>query len=120
MNDISPKLQNQINQYQQLQQQIQVIASQRYQLEAQLKELTRAIEELNRLEPDAPIYKNVGSLMLRVKDRESVVKELTEQKETLDIRVKTVERQEKHLRERYQSIQDELSRELGQKKDEAN
>jgi prefoldin beta subunit len=58
--------------------------------------------------------------MIRVKDRETVIRELSEQKETLDIRVKTVERQEKHLRERYQSLQDELSRELGQKKDESN
>ena len=120
MNDISPKLQNQINQYQQMQQQIQVIASQRYQLEAQLKELTRALEELNKLDADSSIYKNIGSLMIRVKDRETVIRELSEQKETLDIRVKTVERQEKHLREQYQSLQDELSRELGQKKDESN
>ncbi len=120
MNDISPKLQNQINQYQQLQQQIQVLASQRYQLEAQLKEVVRAEDELKDLQPDAPIYKNLGSLMVRAKDRESIVKELSEQKETLDIRVKTVERQEKHLRERYQSLQEELNRELGPKKDEGN
>lgn len=120
MNDLSPKLQNQIAQYQQLQQQIQVLASQRYQLEAQVKEVARAIDELNAMEPDAVIYRNVGSLMIRAKDRESVLKDLTEQKETLEIRAKSVEKQEKHLRERYQSLQEELSKELGpmQKKEE--
>lgn len=119
MNDMSPKLQSQITQYQQLQQQIQVLSSQRYQLEAQSKEVGRAIEELNGMQADAAIYKNVGSLMIRAKDREIVLKELTEQKETLDVRVKSLEKQEKHLRERYQSLQEELSRVLGPKKDEA-
>ena len=120
MNDISPKLQNQINQYQQLQQQIQVLSSQRYQLEVQLKEVTKAEEELRNLQPGAPVYKNIGSIMIRAKDNESVAKELSEQRETLDVRVKSIERQEKHLRERYQSLQDELSRALGPKKDEGN
>lgn len=119
MNDISPKLQNQITQYQQLQQQIQVLSSQRYQLEAQSREVAKAIEELNGLQPDAAIYKNVGSLMIKAKDRESVLKDLSEQKETLDIRVKSIEKQEKHLRDRYQSLQEELSKVLGPKKDEA-
>ncbi len=118
MNDMSPKLQSQISQYQQLQQQIQVLSSQRYQLEAQSKEVSKAVEELNGLQPDAAIYKNVGSLMIRAKDRDTILKDLTEQKETLDVRVKSLEKQEKHLRERYQSLQDELSRVLGQKKDE--
>lgn len=118
MNDLSPKLQNQLSQYQQLQQQIQVLSSQRYQLEAQAREVSKAIEEVNGMQPDASIYKNVGSLMIRAKDRESVLKDLSEQKETLEIRVKSVEKQEKHLRERYQSLQDELSRALGPKKDE--
>ncbi len=113
MNDISPKLQNQISQYQQIQQQIQVLSSQRYQLEAQSREVSKALEELNGLQQDAVIYKNVGSLMIKAKDRETVLKDLTEQKETLDIRVKSIEKQEKHLRERYQSLQEELSKVLG-------
>ncbi|MEM3851781.1 MAG: prefoldin subunit beta [Methanomassiliicoccales archaeon] len=119
MNDISPKLQSQLNQYQQLQQQIQVISSQRFQFEAQSKEVTRAIEELQSLPEDAVIYKNIGSLLIKSGNRESVLKELNEQKETLDVRVKTLERQEKHLRERYQSLQEELSKELGSREGNA-
>lgn len=117
MNDISPKLQNQLAQYQQLQQQIQVLSSQRYQFEAQSKEVARAIEELNSLPEDAVIYKNIGSLLIRSGTRESVLKDLNEQKETLEVRMKTVERQEKFLRERYQALQDELSKELGEQKE---
>jgi prefoldin beta subunit len=113
MNDISPKLQNQIAQYQQLQQQIQVLSSQRYQFEAQSKEVARAIEELNALPEDAVIYKNIGSLLIRSGNKASVLKDLTEQKETLEVRMKALEKQEKFLRERYQALQEELSRELG-------
>ena len=79
MNDMSPKLQNQLSQYQQLQQQIQVLSSQRYQLEAQSREVAKAIEELNGMQADAAIYKNVGALMIKAKDRESGLKVVTEE-----------------------------------------
>ena len=46
MNSISPQLQNQINQYQQLQQQLQNVTTQRMQMESQLKELKHTSEEL--------------------------------------------------------------------------
>jgi prefoldin beta subunit len=113
MNEISPKLQNQIAQFQQLQQQLQTVLSQKMQMEAQLRETENTLEELVNVTDDAPIYKNVGSLLIKANDKESVVKEIEENKETLEIRVKTLNRQEKQMRERYQSLQDQLQKALG-------
>ena len=45
MNDISQEMQGKIMQFQQLQQQIQVIAQQKYQIEMQVTELEKTIEE---------------------------------------------------------------------------
>jgi len=113
MNEMSPKLQNQIAQLQQLQQQLQAILSQKFQIEAQLRETERTMEELEKTPDDHTIYKNVGSLLIKVKDKETIKGELQEEKETLEVRVKTLDRQEKQLRERYQGLQEQLSKALG-------
>jgi prefoldin beta subunit len=108
--EISPQLQNKLAQFQHMQQQIQVISSQKFQLEAQLRDTERAMAELEKTSKDTPIYKSVGSLMVRAEDKESVEKELSEKKETIDIRIKALDRQEKSLIEKYQALQQELSK----------
>ncbi|MEM2943346.1 MAG: prefoldin subunit beta [Methanomassiliicoccales archaeon] len=119
MDELSPKLQNQIAQFQQLQQQLQAILTQKFQMEAQLREIDRTLEELAKITDDVPIYRSVGSLLIKARDKESVVHEIQEDKETLEIRVKTLDRQEKALRERYQALQDQISKALGAKQESA-
>ncbi len=106
---LSPQLQNKLAQFQQMQQQIQVISSQKFQLEAQLRDTERAISELEKISDDAPIYKNIGSLLIRAEDKSSIEKELSEKKETMDIRIKALDRQEKQIMQKYQNLQKELS-----------
>lgn len=113
MNEISPKLQNQIAQFQQLQQQLQAIMTQKFQMEAQLREVEKTLEELGKVEDETPIYKNVGALLIKAADKESVVQEMEDDKETLEVRVKTLNRQEKQMRERYQALQEQLQKALG-------
>jgi prefoldin beta subunit len=112
MNDLSPKVQNQIAQFQQLQQQLQAVLNQKYQMDAQVKEMQRTTEELGKAPEDVVIYKSVGSLMIKAENKESVLKEIEEDKETMEIRVKTLERQEKSLKDRYQVLQDQLNKAL--------
>lgn len=114
MNEISPKLQNQIAQFQQLQQQLQSVLSQKFRMEAQLREVQMTVDELNKSAEDVVIYRNVGSLLIKASDKAAVLKEVEEDKETLEIRVKTLERQEKAMRDKYNSMQDSLSKALGQ------
>jgi prefoldin beta subunit len=116
--EISPQLQNKIAQFQQMQQQIQMLSSQKFQLEAQLRDTERAIEELAKAPAEAPIFKSVGSLMVRAENKESIEKELAEKKETIDIRIKALDRQEKHMMEKFQSLQQELSAALSAGKQE--
>ena len=114
MNEISPKLQNQIAQFQQLQQQLQSVLSQKFRMEAQLRETQMTIEELNKSAEDVAIYRNVGSLLIKASDKASVLKDVEDDKETLEIRIKTLDRQEKALRDKYNTMQDQLSKALGQ------
>ena len=112
MDNIPPKVQNQIAQFQQLTQQIQMVATQRIQLEAQVKELEKTVAELEKVTDDSAVFKNVGSLLIQVKDRAALITELKEQKETAEVRVKTLERQDKHLRERHQNLQQQITQAL--------
>ena len=114
MNEISPKLQNQIAQFQQVQQQLQSVLSQKFRMEAQLRETQMTIDELNKAAEDVAIYRNVGSLLIRASDKTSVLKDVEDDKETLEIRIKTLDRQEKALRDKYNTMQDQLSKALGQ------
>jgi len=116
MNDISQEMQGKIMQFQQIQQQIQVIAQQKYQIDVQVTEIEKTIEELSKLKKGAEIYKSVGSILMKCDDKEGLVKELEEKKETLDIRVKTLGNQEKTLREMHQNLQKELTEALQKEK----
>ena len=113
MKEISPQLQNQIQQYQQLQQQLQVLGTQRLQLEAKLREVEGTLEELGKLPEKAPVYKSIGVLLVKADDREALKKELQEHQETLTIRVKSIQKQEKALGERFEDLQQKIQTALG-------
>jgi len=111
--ELSPQLQNQIAQYQQLQNQLQVLASQRVQLEAKLREIEGTLEELTKVADGTPVYKSIGMLLVRQDDREALKKELEEHKETLTIRVKSLQKQEKALSQRYEDLAGKIQSALG-------
>lgn len=112
MDDLSPKVQNQIAQFQQLQQQLQSVLNQKFQMDAQVREMQRTVEELNKAPQEVVIYRSIGSLLIKAESKETVLKEIEEDKETMEIRVKTLERQEKSLKDRYQMLQDQLNKAL--------
>ena len=112
MNKMRPPLQNQIAQFQQLQQQLQSVSTQKLQMNAQIKEIERTIAELDKSTGD--VYRNVGSLLIKVDDKEAVKAELEESKETLEVRVKSVERPETGLREKYDALQETINKAMGQ------
>jgi prefoldin beta subunit len=113
LKELSPQLQNQIAQFEQLRQQLQVISLQRQQLEVQLREVEGTLEELGKVASETPLYKSIGNLLVRVEDREAVRKELLERQETLGIRVKTLQKQEKSFGERYEELSQKIQAALG-------
>ena len=106
------KLQNDIKQFQRLQQELTQAAQQRLQMDLKLRETVHTLEELKLVSDDAAVYRPIGGLLVRAKGRKEVEDLLTEEKETLEVRVKALERQENHLKERYGQMQQELSEAL--------
>lgn len=111
MEKLSPQLRHQLAQFQQVQQQAQVLLSQRQQLELLLRETERALEELSKLSEDAVVYKSVGTLLVR-SEKAKMQKDLAEQKEMFDLRVKTVERQEERAVQRLREMRDKIDEAL--------
>ncbi len=106
------KLQNDLKQFQRLQQELGAVQQQRMQLDLRLREITHTLEELKTVPDEATVYRPIGSLLVKAKSRDEVSGLLTEEKETLEVRQKAVERQENHLKERYTTMQQDLSQQL--------
>ena len=106
---IPAKIQNDLKQFQRLQQELSTVAQQRLQLDLKHREVAHTLEELKTVGEDATIYRPIGGLMIRAKGRKEVEDLLTEEKETLEVRLKAIERQENHLKERYGTMQKEIS-----------
>ncbi len=106
------KLQNDIRQFQRLQQELGAVQQQRMQVDLKLREVTHTLEELKTLPEEVVVYRPIGGLLVRAKNRKEVEDLLTEDKETTEVRLKAVERQENHLKERYTSMQQDLSQAL--------
>jgi prefoldin beta subunit len=103
------KLQNDLKQFQRLQQELGNAQQARLQVDLKLREVTHTLEELKAIGDDAVLYRPIGGLLVRAKNKKEVDDLLTEEKETLEVRVKAMERQETHLKERYATMQQELT-----------
>ncbi|MDD3407290.1 MAG: prefoldin subunit beta [Methanomicrobium sp.] len=107
MNNIPPKVQNQLAMLQQVQQQLQTILQQKASFEMAAKEAKKAQEELSNVKDDAGVYVTIGTVMMQ-KDKESVSSDLTDKIETLELRVKSLEKQEKALQTKFEQLQQQI------------
>jgi len=87
------------------------IVARRQQWEAELREVESAINELNKVSEDTPVYKSVGMLLIRT-DKSSALADLTDKKETIDLRIKTLQRQEGLLKKQLDDLKKRVSDEL--------
>ena len=112
MNEIPPQVQNQLAQLQQVQQQAQALMQQKSQVEMILHETERALEEIKKADESAVIYKAAGELLIKAK-KDEVEKDLEEKKDSLEIRMKSLARQEERIQAKFQQLQDQIKQALG-------
>jgi len=87
-----------------LEQNLQQINMQRQQFSSQLFEVEGALKEL---ESSEVAYKIVGGVMFGAKKAE-LKSDLESKKELFELRVKTLEKQELQLREKFKKLEEEL------------
>ena len=76
---------------------------------SRLMENENALKEINETKKQA--YKIIGSIMIAA-EKEELKKDLDSEKEILDLRIKSIEKQENRLKERTQELQKEIMKEL--------
>lgn len=105
MAELSKETEEKIGQLQLFEQSLQNILVQKQQFQSQLMEIESALKEL---ETTKEAYKIVGNIMVASK-KEDLKKDLDSKKETVSLRIKTMEKQENHIREKAKKIQQEVS-----------
>jgi prefoldin beta subunit len=105
---MSQQLKDQLSRFQQMQTQLQMLQQQRYQVESQLKEVEEALEELAKTSEKSQIYKSVGSVLIKAKNKKDVIQELESTKESLDLRKNTINKQEGRTREKLTELQSKV------------
>lgn len=112
--ELPPQIQHQLAQLQQIQQQAQAIIGQKTKMEIMLREIEQAQEELEKLEKDATVYKGIGQLLIK-SEKTAIKEELAERKDAMSVRLKTLEKQEQKIQEKFQQLQNQLRAVLAQK-----
>lgn len=110
--EIPTDIQQELAQFQQLQEQFQLFSTQRAQMEMQLRETGSTLDKLTGLDDATSLYQNVGSVLIKVIDRKKLMDELGERKETLSRRIGSMKQQEERLKERLESMGNELNEKL--------
>jgi len=109
---MSQQITDQINRLQQMRMQLQMIMQQRQQVEIRLKETEDALEELEKTDAKTPIYKSVGAVLIKTKGKSEITKELKSNKESLDLRKTTLEKQEGRTKEKLNELQSKVQNAL--------
>ncbi|HLC64564.1 MAG TPA: prefoldin subunit beta [Candidatus Nanoarchaeia archaeon] len=97
-----------ISQLQLVEQSVQALSIQKQQLQAQLQEVESALEELAKTEK---AYRIIGNIMV-ASSKDEIIKDLESRKETAELRIKSIERQENQLKEKAESMRTEIMEEL--------
>ncbi len=100
-------LREQLARYDQTQQNLQAVMAQKQQVELELGETEKALEELNKASDSEAVHKFAGNLLVRAK-KEDVVKELNEKKELANTRKMVLAKQESWFRESLKDLQTKI------------
>lgn len=111
MADVPKETEESINQLQLLEQSLQTFLVQKQQFQTQLVEVESALKEL---ETSKESYKIVGNIMVQA-DKGDLKKELESKKEMLNIRIKTLEKQENQIKEKSTKLQSEVVEKMKEK-----
>ncbi len=110
MNEKIPKdIEEKISQLQLLEQTMQNILIQKQQSQLQHAEIENALKELESVKEQP--FKIIGNIMIKT-EKAQLVSELQEKKEVLELRIKTLDKQEKTTKQKAGDVQEEVLKHL--------
>ena len=108
MSEVKKDVQEKINKLSMMEQSLHSFLAQKQAFQSQLVELESALDELKKTDK---AYRIVGNVMVSA-DKVSLSKDLEQKKEILDLRIKSLEKQEGKMREKTSELQSEVMKEI--------
>ena len=87
---------------QSLARELQLIRNQIQTVSSQVSEYSITLEALSTQDPNRPVFRSLGNLLLEVGDRETLESEISDAKEALDEHLVRLIDREENLREQYE------------------
>jgi len=106
--ELPPWLKEQLSRLQQLQQNLQAIMMQKQQVEVEVVETDRALEELNKIDAEGMVFKSAGTLLIKSK-KENLIKELGEKKELSNTRLMVLTKQETRVKDNLKEVENKIN-----------
>ena len=102
--NISPQLQEQLAKFEQLRKTLETIPIQKQQIDLQIFEIEKALEELNKINENTTVYKSAGTIMIKA-NKDSLIKELTEAKDLGNSQLILLKKQETRVIENIKELE---------------
>ena len=115
--EIDKETQNKIQEMQITEQNLQIILMQKQAFQAEINEVEAALEEVK--SSGEEIYRVVGQIMIKSKKNE-ITKELENKKNLLDLRMKSVNKQEELLEKKFAEIKNEVEKSMKKRKEKTS
>lgn len=104
--DISKEAEKTIEELHMLEQHLQRFLAQKQMIQVELEEINNALSEIEKTKDD--VYKILSGVMLKT-DRNSLKRELDEKKKLFELRINSIEKQEKILEEKVNKLRDKIT-----------
>jgi len=110
MSEITPEnVQEKLNLFQQIQQQVQNLSQQVSQIDISIGETERTLEEIKDVGDKATLYRAIGSVMKKIDDPKKLKTDLEEEKERMEIRNNSLKNQIQKMNEELEEMQKQLT-----------
>lgn len=111
LSKLPPEVQREVLRLQQMQETLDATRIQRQQLELRLREVERALKELEKVSKESVTYKSVGAILIK-RDKGTLKKDLFEEKDLLNVRIKALTKQEERSRTRLEELRKSVTKSL--------
>jgi prefoldin beta subunit len=103
---VDKETENQIQELQIFEKNLQAILMQKQAFQMELSEIENALQELENAKTEE-VYKIAGSIMIK-SEKEALIKELKQKKDPLNLRLKSLENQEKSISETSENLRKKI------------
>ena len=103
-----PWLQDEMIKMQESQQHLQMLAGQKQHLDAENVDITRAIDELEKVSDDHTVFKQTGTVMIKAQ-KQKLIEELKEQAILAKTRMTLLQKQEAQLNDTLKTQQEKIT-----------